>query len=64
MKIVADENIPLLRRFFGELGDLTAKPGREINASDIQDADILLVRSVTQVNQSLLENSKVRFVKK
>lgn len=62
LKIVADENIPLLRRFFGELGDLTAKPGREINASDIQDADILLVRSVTQVNQSLLENSKVRFV--
>lgn len=62
MKIVADENIPLLRRFFGELGDLIEKPGREINANDVHDADILLVRSVTQVNQSLLQNSKVRFV--
>ena len=62
MKIVADENIPLLHRFFGEFGDLVSKPGREITSSDISDADVLLVRSVTQVDQTLLEGSSVRFV--
>lgn len=62
MKIVADENIPLLHRFFGEFGDLVAKPGREISTADLSDADILLVRSVTQVNAPLLSGSSVRFI--
>ena len=62
MKIVADENIPLLQRFFGEFGELVAKPGREIAPSDLHDADVLLVRSVTQVNESLLKGSSLRFV--
>lgn len=62
MKIVADENIPLLQRFFGELGDVIAVPGRLITADTVRDADILLVRSVTPVDQSLLDGSSVRFV--
>jgi erythronate-4-phosphate dehydrogenase len=62
MKIVADENIPLLTRFFGEFGDIVKLPGREIKAEDVRDADILIVRSVTQVNRELLASSKVKFV--
>lgn len=62
MKIIADENIPLLNRFFGELGDVVATPGREITADMVRDADILLVRSVTPVNAALLDGSKVCFV--
>jgi len=62
MKIVADENIPLLSRFFGDFGDVVALPGRNIQASDLHDADILIVRSVTQVDKKLLENSPVKFV--
>ncbi|KZX81781.1 erythronate-4-phosphate dehydrogenase [Oleiphilus sp. HI0009] len=62
MKIVADENIPLLGRFFSDLGQLQAMPGREITNADLKDADILLVRSVTAVNEELLASSKVRFV--
>lgn len=62
MKLVIDENIPLANRFFGEFGDILALPGRSISAADVADADILIVRSITEVNQSLLENSKVRFV--
>lgn len=62
MKIVADENIPLLKRFFGDVGELLAKPGREITADDVASADILLVRSVTKVDASLLNGSAVRFV--
>ena len=62
MKIVADENIPLLSRFFDEFGHVCQRPGRKISPKDVKDADILIVRSVTPVNQALLENSQVKFV--
>lgn len=62
MKIVADENIPLLSCFFDKIGQIKQLAGRDITADDLKDADILIVRSVTQVNQTLLENSPVKFV--
>lgn len=62
MKIVADENIPLIEPYFGDCGELILKPGRKITRSDVMDADILLIRSVTKVNQLLLENTRVKFV--
>lgn len=62
MKIVADENILLVENYFAHYGELILKPGREITRSDLIDADILLVRSVTKVNQALLENTAVKFV--
>jgi erythronate-4-phosphate dehydrogenase len=63
MKIVADENIPLLEAFFSHLStSLISKPGRELTAIDVKDADILLVRSITKVNASLLDGSSVKFV--
>jgi erythronate-4-phosphate dehydrogenase len=62
MKIVADENLALVRELFGGLGTLVTLPGRSIAAADVRDADILLVRSVTLVNAGLLEGSRVRFV--
>lgn len=62
MRIVADENIPLLESFFGDIGEIQPVSGRTMSAADVQNADILLVRSVTRVNQALLEGSRVRFV--
>ena len=62
MKIVADENIPLLMECFGGIGQVVQRPGRSITAEDLQGADALLVRSVTQVNKPLLENSSLSFV--
>jgi len=62
MHIVADENIPLLDEFFAAFGSIRRLPGRGITAADVRDADLLLVRSVTQVNRALLEGSRVRFV--
>lgn len=63
MKIVADENIPLLDAFFSDISsELITKAGRDLCAEDVKDADILLVRSITQVNESLLSGSKVKFV--
>ena len=62
LNIVADENIPFLNEFFGHFGNITALPGRAMQAKDLAAADILLVRSVTKVNEDLLKNSPVKFV--
>src|SRR5579885_737321 len=62
MKIVADANIPFIKEYFGSYGELVLVPGRSISSSDVKDADILLVRSITHVNEKLLAHSKVRFV--
>ncbi|MCW8886618.1 MAG: 4-phosphoerythronate dehydrogenase PdxB [Motiliproteus sp.] len=62
MRIVADENIPLVEEFFAELGPIQRIPGRDMNRAQLQGAELLLVRSVTQVDQQLLAGSGVRFV--
>jgi erythronate-4-phosphate dehydrogenase len=62
MLIVADENIPLLDSFFGDIGEIRRVSGRSMSNEDVRDADIVLVRSVTRVNRELLEGSRVRFV--
>lgn len=62
LHIVADENIPGLQPLLGDIADIVYLPGRQMQASDLSCADALLVRSITQVNASLLANSKVKFV--
>lgn len=62
LKIVVDENIPLADEFFSALGCVVRLPGRTLSAADVADADALVVRSVTPVNEALLAGSKVKFV--
>ena len=62
MKIIADENIPCVVEAFASLGEVTLVPGRHVRAAQLRDADILLVRSVTRVDETLLADSSVRFV--
>ncbi|MEX0748185.1 MAG: 4-phosphoerythronate dehydrogenase [Rhodothermales bacterium] len=62
MRIVADENIPLVEHFFGRYGEVVLRPGRAISSRDLRDADALLVRSATHVNDKILEGSPVRFI--
>ena len=62
MLIVADENIPLLDAFFEGFGEIRRVPGRSIDRATVEQADVLLVRSVTNVSRDLLQGSKVRFV--
>lgn len=62
MRIVADENIAFAAECFGPLGELVLLPGRAISRPDLEQADILLVRSVTPVNRALLEETRVQFV--
>ena len=62
LKIVSDENILFAREAFSSLGEVVLLPGRGINNRELLDADILLVRSVTNVNKDLLDNTNVKFV--
>ncbi len=62
LNIVADENIPFVAEFFQSLGNVTTYPGRTLSAGQVRDADVLLVRSVTAVNEDLLAGSRVGFV--
>jgi erythronate-4-phosphate dehydrogenase len=61
MRIVADENMPLLAEFFADC-EIRRRPGRAITRADLSGADALLVRSVTRVDRALLEGTPVRFV--
>jgi len=62
MKIVADGNIPFVRECFSSIGEVEIVGGREITREVVADAEALLVRSITAVNEELLSGSKVRFV--
>ena len=62
MKILVDENMPYARELFARLGEVKAVPGRPIPVAELDDADALMVRSVTKVNGQLLDGKGVRFV--
>nr|WP_299732664.1 hypothetical protein [uncultured Endozoicomonas sp.] len=44
------------------MGEVVPLPGRTISNQNVQDADVLLVRSVTKVDQALVEGSSLKFV--
>jgi erythronate-4-phosphate dehydrogenase len=62
MLIIADENIPSAVTAFSRFGEVRTMHGRRMQAQDVRDADVLLVRSITRVNRELLAGSKVRFI--
>ncbi len=62
MRLIADENMPLIEELFSPFCVVKTFPGREIDAAKIAAADILLIRSVTQVDGHLLNNSQIKFV--
>lgn len=65
LRLVADENMPGVEACCAHLGcdiEVVRRPGRGMTAADVAGADILLVRSITQVDAALLAGSPVRFV--
>ena len=62
MKIVADRAIPFAQHFFSPLGDVRLVDGTEIDAATVRDADALIVRTVTRVDERLLHDSRIAFV--
>jgi erythronate-4-phosphate dehydrogenase len=62
MKVVYDENMPAVEHYLGHCCELTAVSGRTLAPDQLRTADVLLVRSVTQVNAELLAGTSIRFV--
>ena len=62
MKIVADRNIPFIERPLRTLGDTIMLPGSEITPEVMADADILLTRTRTRCDASLLDGSTCGFI--
>ena len=62
MKLIVDENIAYAVEAFSQFGNLKLVNGRSISNYDIMGADVLIVRSITRVDEKLLAGSKVQFV--
>ena len=63
MKIYFDENMPFATEFFASFGELIPFAGRNLTSAQLTDADVLLVRSITQVNAELISTAKrLKFV--
>ena len=62
MRIVADHNIPLVAQAFSDLGEVELMHGREITADQLKDCQCLVIRTVTRVDATLLDNTAVEFV--
>lgn len=62
LRWVVDDVIPHTAPLKRLMGQVSVVPGRDITPPLIHDADILLVRSITRVDESLLAGSSVRFV--
>ena len=62
MRVVADANIPYLDHYLGQQAQVVRYPGRQLTTDQLAEADILLVRSVTQVDAQLLQGTRVRWV--
>lgn len=62
MKLVIDENIAYAKEAFNQFGEILLTNGRNICNDILRDADVLIVRSVTNVNENLLANTNVKFV--
>lgn len=62
MRIVADNNIPGIQDYCGDLGAITLVDGRGLRRRQLAGADVLLVRSVTRVDAELLDDSAIGYV--
>ena len=61
-RLIVDENIAFADKAFGQFGKVNLMPGRAITNSSLKDSDVLIVRSITNVDEELLKNSPVKFV--
>ena len=62
MNLIIDENIALAQKAFSNFGTVRFVDGRSLTASDVENTDALIIRSVTKVDENLIKNSKIKFV--
>lgn len=62
LTVLADENIPGVEKYLGPIAHIRRANGRTLTRAQLKDVDILLVRSVSRVDEALLRDSAVKFV--
>jgi erythronate-4-phosphate dehydrogenase len=62
MIIAVDAQIPYWKKAFAQFGEIRLFSGRNLAPDELHGVDILIVRTITPVNASLLEGTSVRFV--
>ena len=62
MKIIIDRYIPYLEGVFDSFAEVVRLAPEAITASAVHDADVLIVRTRTRCDGTLLDGSKVRFI--
>lgn len=62
MKIVCAKSVLFGREAFSTLGEVRVLPDRNITRADVVDADILAIRSKTEVTRALIDNASLRYV--
>jgi erythronate-4-phosphate dehydrogenase len=62
LKIIADENIPFVKECFSSIGQVKVVSGRNMSQSILKEVEVLLVRSITKVDDKLLDGTRIKFV--
>lgn len=62
MKIIIDKYVPFIEGVLEPYAEVIYADPAEINPQTVKDVDALIVRTRTKCNETLLKNSKVRFV--
>ncbi len=62
IKIIADNKIPFLKGVFENVADVNYLNPTDITNETIKDADVLIIRTRTNCNAALLDNTKVKFI--
>ena len=63
MKVIVDDKIPYIRGLIEQLADeVVYLTGSAISREDVHDADVLIIRTRTRCDHTLLEGSKVKLI--
>lgn len=62
MKILGDRQILLFDELFSSVGETSTYTGRTLSAEQLEGVDVLITRSTLNVDETLLQNTSVKFV--
>jgi erythronate-4-phosphate dehydrogenase len=62
LRIIADDKIPFLKNVLEPFADITYLPGGKISPEDVKNADVIITRTRTLCNETLLKGSRVKLI--
>lgn len=62
MKILIDDQIPELAKLLANYGEIISLAANKITQENLNTADAIFVRTLTQIDQNLIENAPTKFI--